>query len=120
MSLVVSSFWRDPVSGELEEHTDWSDGHHMAGAEVTRWELWGSAAVRRRAASFLPQLAEADLWVGANDLDVFEAEVRRLAADLDGLEAETGRRRDLLAHYLDNFLRAIEHARASGGGVNIT
>ncbi len=46
MSLVVSAFWRDPVTGETQEFTDWADGHYMARTERTRSELWGSEAVQ--------------------------------------------------------------------------
>jgi hypothetical protein len=121
MSLVVSAYWRDPTTGEIVEFTDWEQGHHMAGVERARWELWGSEAVRRRGAKFLPQLADSDLWVAPEELDGFVAEVRGLLADVDGLRTELGRGPDCsLPHYLTNFLRAAEYARARGGGVNIT
>jgi hypothetical protein len=121
MSLVVSAFWRDAATGETQEFTNWSDGHHMAGVERARWELWGSEAVRRRGATFLPRLAESDLWVAPEELEAFAAEVRALLADVDGLRAELGRGPDCsLPHYLNNFLRAADYARSRGGGVNIT
>jgi hypothetical protein len=121
MTLVVSAYWHDPKTGTSEEFTDWEAGHQMAGVERARWELWGSEAVRRRGARFLPQLADSDLWVAPEDLEVFTAEVHGLLADLDGLRAELGRGPDcLLPHYLGNFLRAAEYARAKGGGINIT
>ena len=78
MSLVVSAFWTDPGTGESHEFTDCSDGHQMAGVERARWDLWGSKAVRRRAATFLPQLADSDLWVHPAELPAFVAEVRTL------------------------------------------
>ncbi len=121
MTLSISAFWRDPVTGKSEEFTDWEDGHYMAGVERPRQNLWGSEAVRRRGATFLPQLAESDLWVAPEDLEAFSTEVRSLLADLDGLRADLNRPPDcLLPHYLDNFLRAAEYARIRGGGVNIT
>lgn len=55
-SLVVSSLWTDPVSGEGHDYTDWDDGHCMAGVERARW----------------------DLWVGPAELPAFVAEVRAL------------------------------------------
>jgi hypothetical protein len=119
MSLVVSWFWRDPISGEVEEYTDWSDGHHMAGAEATRRDLWVSVSVRRLGALLLPQLAESNLQVGPEDFDAFETEVRLLATDLNALRAGTGWRQDRLAHYSANFLRAIEYARSKAGDVMI-
>ena len=121
MSLVVSAFWTDPVSGESLEFTDWDDGHHMAGVERARRELWGSEAVRRRGATFLPQLAESDLWVSPSELPAFVLEVRAFLADVDGLRQDLRRGPDCsLPHYLSNFLRAAEYAATRGGGVNIT
>jgi len=121
MSLVVSAFWTDPATGESCEFIDWEDGHHMAGVERARTDLWGSVAVRRRGATFLPQLADSDLWVGPGEMPAFVAEVRALLADLDGLRADMECGEDCtLPHYLANFLRAAEYAAARGGGVMIT
>jgi hypothetical protein len=121
MSLIVSAFWRDPTTGEFVEFIDWEHGHQLAGLERARWELWGSEAVRRRGAKFLPQLADSDLWVAPEELDGFVSEVRDLLADIDGLRAELGRGPDCsLPDYLNNFLRAAEYAQTRGGGVNIT
>jgi hypothetical protein len=121
MTLIVSAFWRDPATGKVEEFTDWEDGHYMAGVERARQNLWGSEPVRRRGATFLPQLAESDLWVAPYDRETFSAEVRNLLADLDGLRADLNSGPDfLLPHFLDNFLRAAEYARIRGGGVSIT
>ncbi len=78
-------------------------------------------AVRRRGAKFLSMLAESDLWVAPEELEAFAAEVRMLLADVDGLGTDLGWEPDSsLPHYLHNFLRAAEHARARNGGVNIT
>ena len=121
MSLVVTAYWTNPDTGESEEFTDWDHGHHMAGAEQARWNLWGAEAVKRRGAAFLPKLAESDLWVTPDELEAFVAEVRCLLGDVEGLRVELGRRPDCgLPHYLDNFLRAAEYAAARDGGVNIT
>ncbi len=121
MTLVISAYWLDPETGAFEEFTDWEAGHHMAGVERSRWDLWGSEAVRRRGARFLPHLADSDLWVAPEDLERFMVEVRGLLADLDVLRAELGRGPDcLLPHYLGNFLHAAEYARVRGGGINIS
>jgi hypothetical protein len=121
MSLIVSAFWTDPTTGETHEFTDWENGHHMAGVERARWDLWGSEAVRRRGAKYLPQLADSNMWVGPDELPSFVAEVRMLLADVEGLRTELGRGPDCtLPHYLGNFLLAAEFAAARGGGVNIT
>ena len=102
------------------EFTDWDNGHHMAGAERARSELWGSQAVRRRGAVFLPQLAESNLWVAPEELPAFVAEVSTLLADVGALCGELDRNQDILRHYLNNFLRAAEYAAARSGGINIT
>jgi hypothetical protein len=119
MSLVVSAFWYDTETGEFTEHTDWENGHQMAGAETSRWELWGSEAVRHRGASFLPRLAETNLRVGPEELDGFEVEVRALLDDVASLASESGRKEEILRHYLSNFLLAVAYARSKGGGVSI-
>jgi hypothetical protein len=119
MSLVVSAFWHDPETGDPVDHTDWDEGHHMAGPEVARSELWGSDAVRLRGANFLPRLADSDLWVGPEELGGFEAEVRKLLIEAGAISIETGWSEDILRHYLSNFLRAIQYARPRGGGVSI-
>lgn len=121
MTLVVSAHWRDSSTGESHDYTDWSDGHHMAGVECARSELWGSDAVKSRGAKYLPQLKENDLWVEPSDLDSFEAEVRMLLEAVPELRSELGRGPDCtLPHYLNNFIRTIEFARSKGGGVSIT
>jgi hypothetical protein len=71
MSLVVSAYWHDIETEATREFTDWSDGHHMAGPEDARWSLWGSDAVTKRGASFLPQLAISDLHVTPEDMGTF-------------------------------------------------
>ena len=121
MTLMVSAYWWDPATGEPEFFTDCEEGRCMAGVEVARFELWGSESVRRRGATFLPQLAESDLWVMPEELDDFVAEVFRLLAEVTELRVELGRGPDcLLPHYLNNFLHAAEFARGKGGGVWIS
>jgi hypothetical protein len=120
MTLVVSTFWDDPETGGSIHHTDWDDGHHMAGVEAARWSLWGSAAVRRRCASFLPQLANGDLYVSPEQVPAFLAEVLMLLDDVEQLAREL-EQYDVsrLQHYLTNFVRAAELAKFRGGGVLI-
>jgi hypothetical protein len=119
MTLTVFSFWNDPEMGTRQSFMDSAKGRSMAGVEQARWDLWGSEAVRRRGATFLPRLAQGDLWVENEELDAFEKEVATLMTGLAGLHSELDYRVDMLAHYLDNFLRASEHARSMGGGVCI-
>ncbi|AMV21757.1 hypothetical protein VT03_27900 [Planctomyces sp. SH-PL14] len=120
MTLLVSIYWRDRETGRMESLTDWNDGHHMAGPEAARESVWGSEIVRRQGATFLPQLASSNLWVAPDELDAFEEEVRHLLANVDELRRELGRGPEcLLPHYLGNFIRAADAARARGGGVSI-
>jgi hypothetical protein len=121
MTLTVSSFWHDPVSGKSQTFTDWEHGHYMAGVERARQELWGSDAVKRRGATFLPQLALGDLWIAPENVEAFASEVRHLLTHVDDLRSELGRGADCtLPHYLHNFLRAAKYAAERGGGVSIT
>src|SRR5262249_15626325 len=118
--LTVSAFWHDPTTGDWQLFTDWDDGHAMAGPERARWQLWGDDAVKDRGATFLPRLAESNLWVMPEESDAFVAEVGMLLADVDGLFDDLGwGPGSLLPHYLNNFLRAAEYARARVGGVTI-
>ncbi|MCB9687789.1 MAG: hypothetical protein H6738_02580 [Alphaproteobacteria bacterium] len=120
MSLVVSSFWIDSVTGEFHEHVSWDDGRYQAGLEAYRVSLWGSEAVRRRGARFLPRLARENLRVEHDELDAFVAELDTLDADADALCGELGRDdTDRIRRYLDHFRAAAELGRARGGGVII-
>lgn len=121
MTLVVSANWTDAASGEEIDFTDWNDGHHMAGPESARYELWGSDSIKRLGAKYLPLLSESDLFVRYEMLDELEREVRLLGDNVAVIRSELKRKDDCaLPHYLENFLRAIEIARQHGGGISIT
>ena len=121
MTLVVSANWIDAESGEEIDFTDWDDGHHMAGPESARQELWGSEVIKRLGAKCLPQLSDSDLFVGNERLDELEREVYLLGDNVDLIRSELKRNDDCaLPHYLANFLRAIKIARQHGGGISIT
>lgn len=119
MTLIVGSFWTDPESGTFVTHVEWEGSHEMAGCEVARQTLWGSLSIRSRGARFLPQLSETDLWVGPEELDHFETEVRTLLQDAEVIAAELDRYVQDVTHYLRNFLRAVTVARKHGGGIFI-
>ncbi|KAB1935760.1 hypothetical protein F8271_21470 [Micromonospora sp. ALFpr18c] len=93
------------------------------GAERFRHDLWGSAAVRRLGARFLPQLADitvenrGNLQVLPGQLDAFEQECVLLAENVEHLAAATGLDPDRVLHYLTNVRHAVERARAVHGGV---
>ncbi|SCG53364.1 hypothetical protein [Micromonospora zamorensis] len=95
------------------------------GAEGLRYELWGSAAVRRLGATFLPQLADitvdnrGHLQVSPGQLDAFEQECVLLAETVEQLSAATGYDVDRILHYLVNMRHAVERAKAIHGGIII-
>ena len=121
MTLIVSAHWIDNSTGASQEHTDWNDGHQMAGPESARQDLWGSGPVKELGAKFLPQLADSDLWVEQTELQEFESEVLMLIDAVPKLRTQLGRGDSCaLPHYLNNFMRAILYAKHKGGGVNIT
>ena len=121
MTLIISANWIDTVSSEEIDFTDWNDGHHMAGPEAARHELWGSDSIKRLGAKYLPQLSGSDLFVCNEMLEEFEREVRLLSDNVPLIRFELNRYDDCaLPHYLANFLRAIETARKNGGGITIT
>ncbi|WP_238014157.1 hypothetical protein KZZ52_59200 [Dactylosporangium sp. AC04546] len=90
-----------------------------AGPEVARTILWGSEAARGLDATFLPQLAERDLRVQPDDVEVFAEECAVLMANLAVLSAASGFDEDRIRAYLRNFVSAVERARQVGGGVLI-
>ncbi|TNH29948.1 hypothetical protein FHG89_10145 [Micromonospora orduensis] len=87
--------------------------------------MWGSAAVRRLGATFLPQLADitdenrGNLQVPPGQLDAFEQECVLLAENVEQLAAGTGYDADRILHYLANVRDAVERAKAVHGGVII-
>ncbi|RZT78788.1 hypothetical protein EV382_1981 [Micromonospora violae] len=95
------------------------------GAEGLRYELWGSAAVRRLGATFLPQLADitvdnrGHLQVLPGQLDAFEQECVLLAEAVEQLSAATGYDADRILHYLATMRHAVERARVVHGGIII-
>ncbi|MEU4399242.1 hypothetical protein [Micromonospora orduensis] len=95
------------------------------GAEGLRSELWGSAAVRRLGATFLPRLADitdenrGNLQVPPGQLDAFEREVALLAENVEQLSAGTGYDADRILRYLANMRHAVQRATVVRGGIVI-
>jgi hypothetical protein len=120
MSLIVCTFHRDPVTGAyIDDPYPEEPGHDLAGFEVWRTTVWGADASIRRGASFLPTLAKGDLYIEHEELDAFEAECQLLIQDIEGFAAEIQGESAAIRHRLENFLRAINQARQSNGGVYI-
>jgi len=125
---MVNTYLRDKKSGEiLMSHFPEENGAYMAGLENYRTDVWGTDAARKRGAKFLPMLAEYDLYIDNEELNAFETECWNLLADLPAFTTEicgvfnADRGVPLFQNYLENFIKAIDHARSlgEGGGVYI-
>lgn len=110
MTLFISVFSRSPL-GDVVGNVEVPGGSALMGVESCRSSLWGSASLARRA-TYLPRLADSDLWVEASELDAFEMECLDLLSDLSSISKETGFPCDFVRHRLENCLRAVETARS--------
>lgn len=125
MSLCVDVFVRDAATGEWEV-LDVPEGcDDSAGFEVWRETVWGSETVRSLGARFLPVLATSNLFVEADTVAEFLAEIALLRANLGLIAGTTQRPRELAEHEsgiesrLDNIEAAALRARELGAGVLI-
>ena len=115
MTLSVTVHRRDPATGALiDEPTD-EPGATLAGFEVWRTSVYGSPAVQRRGARFLPTLAHTDLLIEGTDLAEFIAECTSLLNDADALAAETQVGVEALRFRIGNFVRAATKAQEIAG-----
>ena len=120
MSLTISVHQRDPDSGELGPGLVVETGADLAGFESWRTSVYGSAAVRRRGAYFLPQLARSDLMLEGNDLVLFRTECASLLSDIAQLGADLGIDVERLRFRLSNILAATDQAIAIRGVVRLS
>ena len=120
------------------------DGDRSFGFERYRDELWASTAVRRTGAEMIPRLAVGELFVDHADLQVLEAEARRIGDSSKTIAAEVfdasepgpgaviakgtdgahvhdawgGRGpSESIERYIGNLIRAIGVARQAGCGI---
>ena len=78
-------------------------------SEGVRQNLWGSEAVSRRGATFLPQLGSAACRSAPEGVEAFFGGGGSLLANMDGICADSGRSPECpLPDYLDNVPRAAE------------
>ncbi len=120
MTLMVTTYCRDPISGDFtDDPLPEKPGHALAGFESWRTTVWGSEAAKRRGARFLPQLADGDLYVEPEDLSAFADECTRLLEEVGGFATEVKADADHLRWDLQNLLRAVESAAPEVGGVHI-
>lgn len=120
MTLVVSVHQCDPGSGEVGPSLALKPGAELAGFEVWRTAVYGSAAMRRRGARFLPQLATSDLLLESSDLLAFQQECADLLRDIGPLSAELGLDVQTLKLRLSNIAAAVDRAISIGGFVWIS
>jgi hypothetical protein len=115
LTLSVTVHRRDPATGALlDEPTD-EPGATLAGLEAWRTSVYGSSAVQRRGARFLPKLAHTDLLIEGHDLAEFIAECATLLNDVDALALETQVGVETLRSRIENLLRAAKTAQAIAG-----
>jgi hypothetical protein len=98
---------------------DWDYPATMAGFEVTRQDLWGSAALIELGAQMLPDLRTTNVYCPPDLLDELEADVRLVLDHLDLLASATGYRLDYIEFRATNILNAVLWARENAGGVII-
>jgi hypothetical protein len=119
VTLAVSVHRVDPTTGALGPDLIAEPGADLGGCEGWRTKVYASGPVRRRGATFLPTLANANLSIEGSHLDLFRAECARLLVDATDLSAELGVDPDSLAHRLRNFVHACDLARTVEGVVLI-
>lgn len=119
MSLLVSPYVRDPVSGEISwlECAYPDKVNDLAGFEVYRKILWGSQAMSALDFELLPTLVEYDILAEGKWLDELEKEARMLAEKAAAVAAGTIHDESRVRFYARNILFAVEAARAAKGGI---
>jgi hypothetical protein len=81
MSLTVSVYVRDGSGKSIKDEA--LGGSLAAGFENWRTQVWGSPEARALDAEHFPQLAGADLCVGAGEMTAFLRECAPLCEHLD-------------------------------------
>ena len=108
MTLAISVHQRDPHSGDLGPNLLVEIGADLAGFEVWRTSVYGSAAVRQRGARFLPQLARGDLMLEGSDLVTFRKECADLIRDVAQLSSDLKVDVETLRFRLSNIAAATD------------
>lgn len=122
MSLVVAVEILDHRSGDLVPDQRVSLASNLAGFESWRSEVWGSPAVAKRGAVFLPRLREGNLFVPAKHFGEFRAECAALLQDVAGLSQELGFGDGgvVIAARLQNLVDAVDVADPERGVISVT
>jgi hypothetical protein len=85
VSLTVSVWVKNGSGKSVKDEA--LGGSLAAGFENWRTEVWGSPAARALGAHYFPQLADADLYVGAGEMTEFLRECSLLREHLDVIAA---------------------------------
>jgi hypothetical protein len=111
MTLSVEAFYIDDDVQHIDiELPSDSSCNHLAGIESSRRTFYGSELAISLGLSLLPQLAESSmLEVTGETVEVLEAEVRLLLANLDGFNDD-----GYWLFRLNNILAMIELAKPFG------
>jgi len=118
LSIGVHRF--DPNSGELGPDLIVEPGAALAGFEIWRTSVYGSASVRQRGARFLPQLATGDLLIEGADLFAFQEECAFILRNVVEVASDVGVDVETLRFRLSNMVAAADQAISIGGAVWIS
>ena len=120
MTLSINVYRRLPGEDALEFVDAGHPSEELGGFERCRYDLWGSSVARQLGLTLLPTLRDIyGVWAEDEDLATLEREARTLLDHLELVSQATGFEREYVAHRTGNILRAIDRARAIGGGVVI-
>ena len=118
MSLAVDVYVFDGAGSR--QFIDGPDGSDLAGHEVTRTELYGSACVIALGAQLLPLLAIHDIYAETpSALDQLDQDCALMLDNLEHVAEMTKRDPDYIAYRVGNIRRAIARAREISGNVVI-
>lgn len=117
MTLSVSVHQWEEGTGKLGPDLVVGPAAALAGFELWRTTVYGSAAIRKRGALLLPRLATGDLLIEGSELLAFQQECELLLKDVAAIAAELGLDSETLRFRLSNIANAIAQAIAIGGVV---
>jgi hypothetical protein len=122
VTLIVEAYRRDPESGAMID-LDYEAGEQLAGFENWRHIVWGAAVMQDLGLTLLPSLTtRSEIHAEGADLDILEAELDLVAADLPRITAVTGVNPDTFGRRIANMRAAVMRARQvedGSGGVYI-
>lgn len=116
LSLKVHAYVPDASGMNI---IDGPPGRDSAGHEWTRSQLWGSSCVVSLGVRLLSSLAQRDLYVAHDELDVLEADCLLILRNIRVISEATGYGDEYIADRVGNIQGAIARARSANGCVVI-